>query len=274
MQISFMTWACPDWTLTEILTAAIKYGYDSVEPRVEARQKHGIELETTKKQRKEIKATFEDMGVGVCCLATSRTYSMADAAARAESVELTKRYVDLAGDLGCPNIRIFGGGTPEGREFSEVKKYVAEAVAECAQHAGQAGVYLCFETHDSYCHSADAMEIVAAAGHEHAAICWDVMHPFRVGETMQQSFDNVRTHVRHCHVHDGVRPEDGGPDGWNLALMGEGDIPHAQAFSLLAGIGFAGALSGEWINFLPADEILPHDAAVMRRYRSEALAGR
>ena len=56
--------------------------------------------------------------------------------------------------------------------------------------------------------------------------------------------------------------------------MGEGDIPHAEAFSLLAGIDFPGAMSGEWINFLPADEVLPHPPAVMRRYRSEAMAGR
>jgi len=272
MQISFMTWACPNWSLNEVLTGAIKYGYDSVEPRVEAKQKHGIELDTTKKQRKEIRASFEDMGVAMSCLATSRTFSMADSAQRRESVELTKRYVDLAKDVGCRHIRIFGGGTPEGQDFAAVKSYVAEAVSECAIHAGQAGVYLCFETHDSYCHSADALEVITMADHPHAAICWDVMHPFRVGETMQQAFDNVKAHVRHCHVHDGVRPEDGGAGGWELALMGEGDIPHLEAFRLLAGIGFEGAMSGEWINFLPPDEILPHDARVMRQYRQEARA--
>jgi len=38
MQLSFMTWVCPDWDLSEILTAAIRYGYDSVEPRSETGQ--------------------------------------------------------------------------------------------------------------------------------------------------------------------------------------------------------------------------------------------
>lgn len=270
MQISFMTWACPDWTLNEVLTGAIKYGYDSVEPRVEAEQKHGIELETTKKARKEIKASFEDTGVACCCLATSRSFATADETARRESIELTKRYVDLAADIGCANLRIFGGQTPEGQEFSDVKKYVAEAVRECAQHAGDAGVYLCFETHDSYCHSADALEVIRLAEHPNVAICWDVMHPYRVGETMAESFENVKAHVRHCHAHDGKRPADGGPGGWELALMGEGDIPHDEAFKLLASINFEGAMSGEWINFLPPEEVLPHDAQVMRGYRAAA----
>jgi sugar phosphate isomerase/epimerase len=269
MQLSFMTWACPEWTLNEVLTGAIKYGYDSVEPRAECDQQHGIELTTTKKERKQIRSSFEDMGVGMCCIATSRTFSAAEESKRRESIELTKRFIDLARDVGCNHLRIFGGPTPEGQDFGDVKKYVAEAVRECAEHAEGTDVYLCFETHDSYCHSADALEVIKRADHPHAAICWDVMHPFGVGETMAEAFENVKAHVRHCHVHDGVRPKGGG-GGWELKKMGEGDIPHEEAFKLLAGIDFEGAMSGEWISFLPPEEILPHDAEVMRRYRVAA----
>ena len=272
MQLSFMTWACPDWTLTEVLTGAIKYGYDSVEPRVEAQHAHGIDLEMSKKARKEAQQIFSDMGIACCCLATSRTYAMADAAERKESVELTMRYADLAHDIGCPHLRVFGGGTPEGADYADVKKYVAEALREAAEHAQKAGVYLCFETHDSYCNSADALEVVTRADNPHAVICWDVMHPYRMGESIAQAFENVKNHVRHCHVHDGKRPADGGPGGWELALMGQGDIPHDEAFKLLATINFQGAMSGEWINFVPPEEVLPHDAEVMRRYRQEAGA--
>ena len=267
MQLSFMTWACPDWTLTEVLTAALKYGYDSVEPRAECDQKHGVELEATKKDRKDIRARFEDMGIGMCCIATSCTYSDADPARRLESVDLTKRFVDLAKDVGCAHLRIFGGPTPEGANYPDVKKYVAEAVRAACEHAKGTGVYLCFETHDSYCSSADTLDVIRMVDHPSAAICWDVMHPFRVGDTIQQAFDNVKDHVRHCHVHDGIRNAAG---DWDLALMGEGEIPHDEAFKLLAGIGFQGAMSGEWISYLPADEILPHDAAVMREYRKAA----
>ena len=44
MKLSFMTWACPEWDLNEVITGAIRYGYDGVEPRVEVKQKHGIDL--------------------------------------------------------------------------------------------------------------------------------------------------------------------------------------------------------------------------------------
>ena len=38
MKTSFSTLACPDWNLTEILQAAVTYGYDGVELRVVSRE--------------------------------------------------------------------------------------------------------------------------------------------------------------------------------------------------------------------------------------------
>jgi sugar phosphate isomerase/epimerase len=58
-----------------------------------------------------------------------------------------------------------------------------------------------------------------------------------------------------------------------MCLTGEGDIPHDEAVRLLASINFQGALSGEWINFLPPEQILPQNADVMRRYIEQARAG-
>ncbi|MEA3366001.1 MAG: sugar phosphate isomerase/epimerase family protein, partial [Candidatus Hydrogenedentes bacterium] len=260
MKLCFMTFSCPDWGLNEVLTAAIKYGYEAVEPRSEANHQHGLELETTKKERKQIKASFEDTAIECACIATSRNYAMAQEADRKESIERTKRYIDLAHDLGCEHLRVFGGQTPDELEFEDAKKHVAESLAACAEHAGQAGVYLCLETHDAYSRSADAAEVVKMADHANVAINWDIMHPFRLGESIAESFENVKDHVRHCHVHDGTAPVDGGSGGWELAPMGQGDIPHDEAFDLLAGIGYEGALSGEWINWDPADEALPREA--------------
>jgi sugar phosphate isomerase/epimerase len=268
MKLSFMTFATPDWDLNKILTAAIRYGYDGIEPRSEADHKHGVELDTTKKQRKEIKAMFEDTGVLNCCIATSRTYSMPELEKRVESVELTKKYIDLAHDTGAPCIRVFGGATPEGADFGEVKKYVAEAVRECAEYAKGSGVFVCFETHDGYINANDVTEVIRLADSPQAAINWDFMHPCTAGMTIQEAFDVLKPYIRHCHLHDGVRTETGW--GWDLVLMGEGQIDHKEAIRLLGTIAYDGALSGEWIAFKPAEELLPHEASVIREYRAAA----
>ncbi|HJN18168.1 MAG TPA: sugar phosphate isomerase/epimerase family protein [Armatimonadota bacterium] len=269
MKLSFMTWACPDWDINQIITGAIRYGYDGVEPRVEAKQKHGIDLELKKKDRKEIRQQFEDCGLDISCLATSRTYSSADASERAESVELTKKYVDLAADMGCPTIRVFGGGLPEGVERPDAHKYVAECLRECGEHAKSRKVFVCLETHDSFSRAEHCVETVKLADHPNVQIVWDFMHPFRAGNSHAEAFELVKPYVKHCHVHDGSLPE--GPSGpVSLALMGDGDIPHDEPVKLLASIDFEGHLSGEWISFLPADEVLPHDARMLRMYIEEA----
>jgi sugar phosphate isomerase/epimerase len=132
---------------------------------------------------------------------------------------------------------------------------------------------VCLETHDDYSLADWCAATVSLANTVGVGICWDVMHPYRHSQTMEEAFAAVKEYVRHCHVHDGKRPPDGGPGGWELAKMGEGDIPHDEAARLLASIGFQGHLSGEYINFLPAEELLPHEARVLRSYINQAEAG-
>ena len=266
MKISFMTFVAPEWSLEEHLTAAIRYGYDAIEPRREADHNHGVELDTNKKERQAIKEQFTSCGVELTTIATSRRYALATDHELQETMDLTKRYCDLAADLGAQNIRVFGGMTPEGMQFEDAKKTVAEALHECGEHAARRGVYLCLETHDAYCNTADVLEVVRNADSPGVAINWDIMHPYRFGESMETAFNNVKDYVRHCHIHDGIRPEEDGPAGWKLSLMGEGDIPHDEAIKLLATIDYQGSLSGEWIRSFDPAEILPHDAQVLREY--------
>ncbi|MGQ9733126.1 MAG: sugar phosphate isomerase/epimerase family protein, partial [Candidatus Zipacnadales bacterium] len=247
MKLSFMTWVCPNWNIAQIIAGAIRYGYDGVEPRVECKQAHGIELDTTKKQRQEIKAQFADCGIEISCLATSRTYALAEAREREASVALTKRYIDLAADVGAPCLRVFGGQFGDTLAREEAHKIVAECLHECAEYAALHQVTVCLETHDAFSRAEHAAVTVKLADHPYVGICWDIMHPFRAGNTFEEAFEQLKPFVRHCHVHDGKLPE--GPSGpVSLAKMGEGDIPHEVPIKLLASSGFQGHLSGEWIN--------------------------
>lgn len=267
MKLSFMTWVCPDWDLNQILTAAIRYGYDSVEPRPESKQKHGIEVETNKRERKAIRQAFEDTGVGMSCIATSCRYALADSKQRKEMVSTAKRFIELANDLGCPYLRVFGGMTPEGMDFSDAKKYVVEGLRLSAEAAEGTDVILCIETHDAYCLANDLIDVVKAVDHENAKVCWDILHPVTHGMTMGEAFEYVKDYVRHVHIHDAKIVAGQRTD---MALTGEGNIAHDEAVKLLAGIGYEGALSGEWINAFPPEEILPQSADMMRKYISEA----
>ncbi|HEY3396272.1 MAG TPA: sugar phosphate isomerase/epimerase family protein [Armatimonadota bacterium] len=264
MKLAFMTWVAPDWSLEQHLTAAIRYGYDALEPRC-GNQKHGVELSATKRQRADIKSQCEDCGVEIACVATSLKYNLPQPEQIAEAVEETKRYLQLAADLGSPNLRVFGGLPVEETTLEESQDRVAAALAQCVKVADKCGVNLCLETHDRFCRSAETAGVINRVDHPRLGYCWDILHTARMGETAEESWENLQGQVYHCHIHDYTWPEDD-VDQLTPALTGAGQVPHAEAIRLLAAAGYAGALSGEWISCFPPEEILPQSASELREY--------
>jgi sugar phosphate isomerase/epimerase len=269
MTIAFMTFVAPDWSLEQHLTAAIRYGYDGIEPRCAVGHQHGIELTATKPQRKALRAQCADCGVALPALATWMRYNFPDPAQVAEMVEETKKYLQLAADLGAPNLRVFGGPPPdEGVSHEEGARRVAEGLAQCVETAAACGVNLCLETHDFFCRAEHAALVVNAVNHPRLGFNWDLVHTARMGETPEESWAHLAGRVYHCHVHDYTWTPDQ-PDELQPALMGQGLVPHAEDIRLLKAAGYEGALSGEWIGDFPAEEILPQAAGELRRWMGE-----
>ena len=96
-----------DGTIEESIQAAAKIGYDGIEARSAKEHAHGVDLDTDADQRSEIKQKAADAGIAICCVSASIRY--ADPATNPEARDDTLRYIDLAGDLGVPIIRVFGG---------------------------------------------------------------------------------------------------------------------------------------------------------------------
>jgi sugar phosphate isomerase/epimerase len=116
MHLAFMTFSAPTWTISELLAGAIRFGYDGIEPRTVCGHKHGIELTMTKQQRADARAAFADCGIKMSAVATSLTYACPDPAVIDGRVEETKRYLQLAADLGgAPRGDGYGGRGGGGR---------------------------------------------------------------------------------------------------------------------------------------------------------------
>src|SRR5262245_49076399 len=103
-----MTFSCPTANWAEGLELARRYGYDGVELRMESGQGHGVEISTGAEKRTEIRKRAENAGVAIACVATG--WKLADPSGNIESA---KRSVDLAGDIGCARLRVFGGDFPK-----------------------------------------------------------------------------------------------------------------------------------------------------------------
>jgi len=242
MKLGFMTFINPEWTLKEHIDAAKRHGYDGIEPRSEANHKHGIELDTPDADLKAAKEAVANEGLEFCCLATSRKYSTADDAERKESVQLTKRYVELAAKIGAPCIRVFGGVLPDKPGLFGVMRYMTDALREVAEFAADYPVIVCMETHDHWLFTYRLMELIRRVNHPSVQVNYDYAHPLREFEPVYESYMHVRPWVKHTHMHDLTLNEDGST---TFAEPFTGIVPQKQVMQLLKADGYTGYFSLE-----------------------------
>lgn len=244
MKVSFMTFACPQWTYDEVLACAVELGYDGVEPRMDSKHAHGIEVALDAAGRRTARAKAEDAGVALCCLATSLQFAKVAADARATLLDEAKARIELAADLGMGGLRVFAGQPPEGVALADALVACGENLAQAGEFAASAGVELWLETHDSVSKAENCAVAVNGANHPAVSFNYDVMHPLRNGESLDTTFAALGSKIRHCHWHDAIND----PKKVAITKFGEGELPLVEILQRLKTLGFTGYLSGEWFN--------------------------
>jgi len=258
-----MTFSAPELGLGEVLRTARGFGYDGVELRLDAGHKHGVEVGLDPAGRRAVREKAADGGVDLCCLATSCRF--ADPETVPLNVSDALERIALAGDLGVPRMRVFGGAIPDGMGRAEAVEGVAQCLRLLADAAAAHGVVVCMETHDDWCDPEHVAEVLARVDHPAVAANWDVMHPVRAaGATVESAFQTLRPWIRHLHVHDGTLPEGA------LRPMGEGGIDHRRIIELLLEEGYGGYLSGEWIGWEPWEVHLPRELVRLKQYEAQS----
>lgn len=267
MKYAFMTFSCPDFELDAVLGLAARLDYDGVELRVGSRHAHAVDVETSPEQRREVVRKAQKAGVELCCVATSCRYMPPQELEAA--IEDTRRHIDLAGDLGASRIRVFGGKFPWSLSREQAIDRLVTAFNALGDHAQERGVVVCLETHDDWCDPEPVAEVMRRVDHPAIGVNWDIIHPCRVAAlTQDKAFEILRPWIRHVHVRDGVA----GSGGLHWRSLGEGAFDVERVFRLLTEMGYEGYLSGEWINWRPAEDHLPQEIEKMKSYGRKAAA--
>lgn len=236
MKLSFMTFACPNYSIEQVVDAAVRYGYQGVEFRIDAQHMHGVEVAAGAEDRKRFRRLLDKNEIEACCLATSLQF------ATDRALDELQPRLDLAHDLACPGLRVFCGPMPAGANMSDTIDKVGRQLRTAAQLAEQAGVQLWLETHDTMSKAADTAAALRIADHPSLGINYDNMHPFRMGEDLETTVAALGQFVRHTHFHDAVSK----PDVVMITPLGKGGMPMDEMFLTLKNMGYTGYLSGEW----------------------------
>jgi sugar phosphate isomerase/epimerase len=152
-----------------------------------------------------------DNGLEIPMLCCSPDFTHHDPSFRQKQIELEKRWIDMAAELGGTYCRVLSGQRRPEISADAGLRYVVECIEECLKHAGQRGVTLVLENHykDNYWdHPEFAQstrmfcELVSRIESPYFGVNYDPSNAFLAGEDPLDLLDRVKHRVVTMHASD------------------------------------------------------------------------
>ncbi len=248
MKISFSSLGAPDKPLDEFAAMLGKNGYDAIELR--GRPGKHVHWEDDGGRRAEVRNILSDHGLEAAAVSTyvfsanreSGGPERPDHRDERGNVDELKRWVDLASDLGAPNVRIFGGALPEDETIEDALPRVARIMDAGA--AVNPEVNICLELHDVWNTGEIVSRVLDSTEHSNCMALWDVCGPWPA-EPPQETLEYVTPgRIAYLHLCDCFRVP--GRKGPYHCFLGAGEVPVEWIVRQLRDIGWDGFLDVEW----------------------------
>lgn len=240
-RLMYSTLGCPGWTLEQAADAAVAYGYGGLEIRLLDGTLVPARLE--EEARARVMSVMRERDLRIIGLGASTRFTLPTREERDRLEQELADFLDLAVQLEVPYVRTFGGNIMPGSTMEEGIHWVAESLNRLAPAAEAANVTILLETHDAFCKGRDVAAVLDQVSSGHVMAVWDTHHPWRMGESVEETWACLGERIAHVHLKD-ARHGDGA--SFELALMGEGDVPNRQIVELLESKGYQGCYAVEW----------------------------
>ena len=244
LKLSFSTLGCPDWPFEKIVSFAAENDYSGIEVR-------GIQREMDLTRCKEfsspenIAATLKlmkDKGLRFVDLGSSAEMHHSDPAERQKNLDEARRFIELAGQLNCPYIRVFPNKLPKEDRAAAIDVIIG-GLKEAGNYADGTSVMVLMETHGDVVESAVLKQIMDAVAHPKVGLVWDVTNMWTVTkEPPAQVYSLLKNYIHHTHIKDATLSA----NGPQYKLMGKGEVPIFEAIDILYKDGYKGYYSFEW----------------------------
>jgi sugar phosphate isomerase/epimerase len=243
--LSFSTLGCPDWSFEKIVAFAAANNYDGIEIRGIQR-----ELDLTKtptfSNKRNINTSLklmQDNNLKFADLGSSAAMHFPEGAERQKNLDEAKRFIELAEQISCPYIRVFPNDFLRDQDKEQTKQLIAKGLLELGDYAKHTNVSVLLETHGQVVYTADLLQIMQAAEHEHTGMVWDAYNMWSVTKESPASvYAALKKYIKHTHIKDAKMI--GGKEQY--VLLGTGDSAIFDAVDLLAKNNYSGYYSFEW----------------------------
>ena len=234
-----------NWDLETIIKNCETTGFEAVELRTT--HKHGVELSLSKAQRAEVRQKFQGARVRLLSLGTTCAYHYADPATVEKNIEETRRWCELAHDVGCLGVKVRPNGFVEGVAQEKTLEQIGQALTKCGDAARDLGVEVWVEVHGQGTeHPPHIRRIMDVCNHPAVGICWNSNDADVVNGSLKEYFELLKPWLRNCHINElwrtlspwGVgtdRPPEERPPGFPDYAR---PYPWHELFSLLRAAGY------------------------------------
>jgi sugar phosphate isomerase/epimerase len=271
----------PSRTPAEALELFARIGIQGIELIMQDDYKSAVPTTVSATALREIRKRASDLGVEIAFLTPYITAlnSLDDATYRAQ-VDLLRRAVDAAAELGAPGLRVYGGKeVPEAAWQPHFNRLVA-GLRIGGELAQQAAVKLAVENHQTTMtvSARKTMEVIRAVNLPNVGVLYDQVNLSHMHqEDVPEALELQRGRIIHVHVKDYVKkPGRERSTSDNVAFMpaegrsiitkvvGAGIVPWARIIPALRATGYDGWLSLELEKRWYPDE-LPSEEEAFRR---------
>ncbi len=243
MKLSFSTLACPEYSFSDIYAMAADLGFDGIEMRGLGREffDNAHNMPFSEENLEKTAKMLSSMGLEISCM--SSDCCLRYPALYEENIRIIGEYIEAAKVLGTKYIRVLGDDGPEAVDDGNDEEVLRQLKA-IVPMAEAAGVTVIIETNGVYSDTARLKRVLDEIHSDNIAALWDIHHPYRFAkESPETTVQNLGMYIAHVHIKDSIEK-----DGSILyTLMGEGDMPIADAINALRSINFEGYLSLEWV---------------------------
>jgi hypothetical protein len=210
-----------DWDIPTIIKNCALTGFEAVELRTT--HKHGVEPSISKEQRLEVRNRFLDSPVCLLSLGSTCEYHSTDPAIVRKNIDETKRFSELAHDVGAIGVKVRPNGIPKDVPEQKTLEQIGQALRECGQHGQGFGIEIWLEVHgrDSNVPSRirSMMEI---ASHPMVGICWNSNPEDVENGSVKNSFEMLKPWLRNVHINE----------------LWKKEYPWSELFSLLKAVEY------------------------------------
>ena len=239
MKFSFSTKGWHDISWHEFVETAASLSYEGIE--IHNLFAPAMAEKSCPADRQAGAATYRslfDQKLSVPCINT--TNDIADETAYEKVIGEIDACIEAAVRLKAPYVRLHTVMDAAAYSEDAVRKVLSYALPQAESQK----IVLLIETMGAYADTALLRDLMDSYASDHLAALWDMHETYMLqGESSQTTITNLGAYIRHVHVKDSVKNDDG---SISYQLIGEGSMPLFQMVTALDSVNYDGFISLEW----------------------------